>query len=138
MRAADAPCLDTNIFLRHLTEDRPQQSPKCKALIAGLESGTVEAWTTHLVVAEAVFVLDRIYKFTRQETADALLPILGLPGLHLPQKRLFHRVFALYMSLSPGFVGCYHAALVEKREGHRVLSYDAGFDRVSGLVRIEP
>lgn len=138
MRAADAPFLDTNILLRHLTADHPQQSPKCKALIAGLETGTVEAWTTHLVVAEAVFVLDRIYKFTRQQTADALLPILGLPGLHLPQKRLFHRVFELYTSLSPGFVDCYHAALVEKREGRRLLSYDVGFDRVSGLVRLEP
>lgn len=138
MRAADAPFLDTNILLRHLTADHPHQSPKCKVLIAGLEAATAEAWTTHLVVAEAVFVLDRMYKFTRQQTADALLPILGLPGLHLPQKRLFYRVFELYTSRSLGFVDCYHAALVEKREGRRLLSYDTGFDRVSGLVRLEP
>jgi len=138
MISSDAPFLDTNVILRHLTADHPRQSPKCKALIAGLETGTVEAWTTHLVAAEAVFVLDRIYKFTRQQIADALLPILELPGLHLPQKRLFRRVFELYTSLSLGFVDCYHAALVERREGRRLLSYDTGFDRVSGLVRLEP
>lgn len=138
MRTADAPFLDTNILLRHLTADHPLHSPKCKALIAGLEAGTGDAWTTHLVVAEAVFVLDRIYKFTRQQIADALLPILGLPGLHMPQKRLFYRVFELYTSLSLGYVDCYHAALVERREGRRLLSYDTGFDRVSELVRIEP
>lgn len=136
--STDRPFLDTNIILRHLTGDHPEQSPASKALIAALEAGEAEVWTTHLVVAEAVFVLGRVYSFERQRIADTLLPIIELPGIRLPRKRLFRRVFELFTSLSLSFVDCYHAALVEKSGSRAVLSYDAGFDRVEGIDRREP
>lgn len=49
--------LDANIFLRHLLNDHPTQSPACLALIRAVEQGKVPAWTSDLVLSEVVFVL---------------------------------------------------------------------------------
>ena len=56
----DLPFLDTNILIRHLTGDHPEQSPRCRDLLLELETGARSAWTSHLVVAEVVYVLVRV------------------------------------------------------------------------------
>lgn len=76
--------------------DHPEQSPRCRALVVDLETDTLRAWTSHLVVAEVVYLLARIYRFERQQVADVVLPIIELTGLKIPRKRLFRRVFELF------------------------------------------
>lgn len=136
--SAGTPFLDTNIILRHLTGDHPEHSPRSLRLMNAVEQGKTVVWTTHLAVAEAVFVLTRLCGFSRQQIADRMLPIIEFPGIKLTQKRLFRRVFDLFTSTSLGFVDCYHAALVELREGQQVISFDTDFDKVAGITRIEP
>ena len=136
--STDRPFLDTNILIRHLTGDHPEQSPRCRDLIAELETGTRTAWTSHLVVAEAVYVLSRGYEFERQQVADVLLPLIELTGLKIPRKRLFRRVFELFTTTALTYPDCYHAALVERSGDRRVISFDRGFDKLAGVKRIEP
>jgi len=132
------PFLDTNVLVRHLAGDHPEQSPRCRALVVDLETGSRSAWTSHLVVAEAVYVLVRIYGFGRQQAAVALLPLIELSGLKIPRKRLFRRVFELFTTTPLTYPDCYHAALVERSGDRRVISFDQGFDRLSTLKRIGP
>ncbi|TAK30647.1 MAG: type II toxin-antitoxin system VapC family toxin [Chloroflexota bacterium] len=132
--------LDTNVILRHLLNDDPVQSPACFALIEAIEQAKASAWTSHLVIAELVFVLSskRTFNLSRTEVRDRLLPLIGLPNLEISQKRLFDRVFELYTSLPIDFVDCYHAALLGSRKECELYSYDTHFDRVDGLQRLEP
>lgn len=132
--------LDTNIFLRHLTNDDPVRSPACFALIQAIEQDRLEAWTSDLVIAEVVFVLSnkRTYDLEREIIRDLLLPLINLPGLKLPHKRLYYRVFELYASLPIDYVDAYHAALVESRKERELYSYDPDFDGIPGLTRLEP
>ena len=107
--------LDTNVFLRHLTNDDPARSSSCLALIQSVEQGAVTAWTSELVVAELVFVLSnrKTYGLSREAVRDVLLPLISLPGLRITHKRLYRRVFELYTSLPIDYVDAYHAALME-------------------------
>ncbi len=133
--------LDTNIFLRHLLNDHPVQSPRAFALIKAIEERRLEAWTSELVIAELVFVLSnkRTYNESRQRIASLLLPILGLPHLHLLRsKRLYRRTFELFVQLPIDYVDCYHAALIEQRKEPELYSFDQDFDKVPGLKRREP
>lgn len=132
------PFIDTNIFIRHLMADDAVQSPACLALFQAIERGEIIVWTTHLVVAEIVFVLTRVYKIQRGSVRDILLPLLSLSGIKLEQKQLFGRVFELFASLSIDYVDCYHAALLESRGHDQLYSFDADFDRVPGIQRLEP
>lgn len=136
--SSDRPFLDTNVLIRHLAADHPTQSPRCRALLVDLESGARSAWTSHLVVAEVVYVLTRIYGFERRQVADVLLPLIELPGLKLPRKRLFRRVFELFTTTGLTYPDCYHAALVERSGDARLISFDQGFDRLDSVKRIEP
>ena len=132
--------LDSNILLRHLTNDDPERGQACFALIQAIEQGELSAWTSDLVIAEVVFVLanKNTYNLGRETIRDLLLPLINLPGIKLPHKRLYPRVFELYTSLPIDYVDAYHVVLMERRGTTEVLSYDKHFDQVEGIRRREP
>jgi len=132
--------IDANIFLRHLLNDDPVKSPACFALIQSIEHGQVTAWTSELVIAELVWVLSsrQLYNLPRKRIRSLLLPLILLPHLRVPRKRLYVRVFDLYVSRPIDFIDAYHAALLEHRGETELFSYDRDFDRVPGLTRREP
>lgn len=135
-----ATFVDTNVFLRHVLNDDPRKSPACLALLQSIEQGRVDGWTSELVISEVVFVLGnkRSYDFGREVIRDALLPLIELSALKVPNRRLYRRVFELYTSLPIDYVDAYHVALMESRGETELYSYDADFDRVPSLRRLEP
>lgn len=134
------PFLDSNVLLRHLTNDDPEKGAACFRLVQALEQGSAAAWTSNLVIAEIVFVLGNkhTYALGREEIRDLLLPLIGLPGLKVAHKRLYRRVFELYTELPIDYIDAYHAALAEQSGSHEVISYDRHFDLIGGIRRTEP
>ena len=130
--------MDTNIILRHLLDDHPQHSPRATAFLLRVERGELQVRTTDTVVFETVFTLQRHYHQPRVAIRAAVLPIIELPGIVLPGKRRYRRVFDLYVDLNLSFADAYHAVLVESLKLDAVLSFDRGFDRVPGITCIEP
>ncbi len=63
--------LDTNVLLRLLARDHPRQTAAAEAFVA--ES----AWVSHLVLAEAIWVLAAIYERTPAQLIAALEMMLG-------------------------------------------------------------
>lgn len=135
-----APFLDSNILLRHLTNDDPQQGQACFALIQAIEQGSFSVWTSDLVIAEVVFVLSNkaTYGLSREAIRDLLLPLINLPGIKLGHKRLYSRVFELCTTSAIDYIDAYHVALMERRGCAEILSYDRHFDRIEGVRRREP
>jgi len=70
--------IDTNLIVRYLTGDRPQQSRKAKALI---DSELVFVCKT--VLLETEWVLRSVFGFTPTEIAQALTDLAGLPSVTL-------------------------------------------------------
>ncbi len=68
--------IDTNIVIRYLTGDHPEQSAKARAVV---EAGDVFIAAT--VMLEADWVLRSVYGFSRKDTAAALRAFAGLPGV---------------------------------------------------------
>lgn len=132
--------LDANIFIRHLTNDHPVFSPACFALFQAIEQGREQAWTSDLIITEVVFVLasKNLYNLDRERIRDLLLPLISLPGIKLVNKRLYRRVFDLYTMSAIDYTDAYIAALMESRKQVELYSYDAHFDRISTIKRIEP
>lgn len=130
--------LDTNIILRHLLRDDVDKATASRELLARLERGEDKARTSDIVIAEVVFVLERSYHVPKEEIREHLLPIILFPGLMLPKKMLYLRVFELYVEKNISFADAYNAALMEKLKITDVASYDLHFDRIEGLRRFEP
>jgi predicted nucleic acid-binding protein len=132
--------LDTNIFLRHLLDDHPEHSTHAHHLFQAIERREVVGWTSPLVVAEIVYILSnhKTYDIPRAEIREQLMPLLSVPGVQLERKRLYHRVFELYTSLTIDFIDCYHAAMIESYGQGSLYSFDPDFDAVPSVARFEP
>jgi len=130
--------LDTNIFLRHLTGDIPEQAQKATSFFEKIERGELKAVTSDIVVLEAVWTLGRYYKKNKQEIRDALLPLLELTHIHIPGKRRLRRVFDLYVGLNIPFADAYIIVFMEKNNLNQIVSFDHEFDKVEGIERKEP
>lgn len=129
--------LDTNVFLRHLRQDDPVLSPKATAIFSRVEQGEFRVRTSDTVIFETVFTLQRSYKQPRDRIAEALLPLIEMPGIFLPGKRIFIKAFALYRTGPLGFADCYHVALMQRLGITEIFSFDTDFDHVPGIVRKE-
>lgn len=132
------PFLDTNIFLRHLTGDVPEQAQKATSYFEKIERGELKAVTSDIVVLETVWTLGRYYKKGKQEIKDALLPLLELPQIHIAGKRKFRRVFDLYIDLNIPFADAYIIVFMEKNNLNQIISFDHEFDKAPGIERKEP
>jgi predicted nucleic acid-binding protein len=133
------PLLDTSVLLRHVLSDSPTLSPKATTYFRRIERGEVTVRLSDTVIFEAVFTLEKFYRVPRFDIRDNLLDILRLPGVVIPGKRSFRRVFDLYVSRrSISFADCYHAVLAQRLGVSEVVSFDRDFDRLPGVTRIEP
>lgn len=132
------PFLDSNIILRHLLGDHPEQSSRATAYLKRVEDGEIQVRTADTVVFEVVFTLQRQYRLPKPKIREAVLPLLELPGIVLPGKRRFRKVFDLYVDINVSFADAYHAVLMWQNKISQIVSFDKGFDRVPGIQREEP
>src|SRR5215207_4230407 len=108
------PLLDTNILLRHLLADHPIHSPKATAYLARIEEGEFRVRTTETVVFETVYTLQKLYKHSKSAIRDALLPLLEMPGIILPNKRRLRDTFELYVTLNLPLADAYHVVVMRQ------------------------
>lgn len=129
--------LDTNVILRHLLQDNPELSPKATAILRQIALGHLAAHTSLIVIFEVVFTLQRQNRVSRPEIVAGLAPIVGLPGLLLPEKEQIEATFRLYLDTPLGFADCYHIVLMRQFGLEEIFSFDKHFDRIEGVTRRE-
>jgi predicted nucleic acid-binding protein len=130
--------IDTNVFVRHLTQDHADFSPKATAFLARIERGDIQARTADTAIFETVFLLEKRYGRARADIRDGVLALVGLPGLALPNKHRLRRVFELYIDVKLSFGDAFHVALMEQLGIEEIATFDRDFDRVPGIRRVDP
>jgi len=132
--------LDTNLIIRFITQDNPDQAMRARVIFQQLETRTLIVRTSESVIVEAVQVLSSkaLYHLPRQEIKAALTEIIALPGLQLVNKRTFLRALDLYASRNFDFVDALNVAHMERLHLRVILSFDRDFNRIPGITRQEP
>lgn len=133
-----ASFLDTNILLRYFTRDDEQKAQRALDLLIRVERGEEKIITSSLVIFETVFTLQRFYKVPRQRIKELILSIISLRGLHLPGKNVYYQAFDLYVAHNISFADAYNAAYMLSEEISNIYTWDTDFDRIDGIVRLEP
>ncbi len=110
--------LDTNVVLRFLLEDGPAQTQKAAELI---ENNTV--YVTDVVLIEAVYVLEKVYKLSRKDICELVDGFLGFSNVvHNP--RFLLDTLAFYKTHTPlTIVDCY-ASEEAKSFGNTLVTLD--------------
>lgn len=135
------PPLDTNIIIRHVTQDDAQLARRAHAFLQQVEAGVEDVLLTEGVLVEAVQVLGSraLYHLPRAEIARDLAVIIRLRGVRMTQKGRYLRALALYASTPAlDFVDALLVAYAEQESPATVVSFDADFDKVPGVTRRAP
>jgi len=137
-RAVGAPVLiaflDTNVVIRHLTGDPPEQAARATAALASAH----RLLLTDLVVAECVYVLESYYEVKRPQVADLMRAAIALPTISVLRAFVLHRALEVYEVDRLDFAEAYLVAQAEATGVDAVLSFDRAIDRVERVERIEP
>ena len=130
--------IDSNVLLCHFHGEHPEHSPRSTELIARIERGEEEAQLTDIAIFETVFTLERSYKVPKIQVREAILGLLALPGIILPGKRRYARVFNFYVDYNLPFGDASIAAEMEHHGATEIYSFDRQFNRLPGVIRLEP
>ncbi|HYI25085.1 MAG TPA: PIN domain-containing protein [Thermomicrobiales bacterium] len=131
--------LDTNVLLRHVLQDHADHSPRSLAFFELVEQGEQVVRLVDTVVFETVYTLERSYGVQRQEISDVLQPLLRLPGVVLPGKRIYGQVFDLWLrEPSLSFADSYHLCMAHQLGISKIMTFDRKLNRHPAVERIEP
>ena len=131
--------VDTNLFIRYLTNDDPKLADRVEQLLDAAAVGSVQLVTTELVMAESVWVLESSYRLTHAQIAPLIRGILATPGMDVINGDLVGKALAMYELKNIDFVDAYIAALMEKQGIKDIYSfYRKHLSRVKTINRKEP
>ena len=126
--------VDSNILVRHLTGDPPDQAQRATEFLRSGQNLVV----VDLVVAEVVYVLESVYELDRERVAELVRAIVGFPAVVVTDDALLLRALEIYEQYRIHFAESYLAACAELSGVGVVASFDRGIDRVPPTRRLEP
>lgn len=131
--------VDTNIFLRFLTNDDPVKAKHAEALFRDAVLGKKTLTTSLLVIAEIVWTLESFYKLDKLDIAGKIEKILNTPHLECPEASHLLAALDSYVSYNVDFIDAYHANYLKEVGPTKVYTYDRKhFTRFPWLEVIEP
>ena len=130
--------LDTNIFIRFLTDDVPEKADACEEIFKKAVEKQEPLFTTDLVIAEIVWVLESFYELPKNEVQDKVEKILNTPNLICPHKHLSLSALVLYSEKNNDYIDAYNALILKDNGIEELYSYDKHYDKIDWLTRLEP
>lgn len=123
--------VDTNVLVRLATRDDPKQIRAAEAFVAG------GAWVSHLVLAEAVWVLESVYDIGHAQLATAVEMFLLHGDLTLQDADVVEAALVHYRRRpSLGYSDCLILEIARKA-GHLPLgTFDRELGKVDGARRL--
>lgn len=124
--------LDTNIIMRLIVRDVPEQCLKAQDML--MRRG-VTYEVADLVVTEAVYVLQTWYGWTRHGIVEALTSVLKDFGFNY-NRALFERVFPMYLECPQlSFNDCCLAGYAMLNQAEPLWTFDKALAKESGTAK---
>ena len=124
--------MDTNIVLRYLLNDVPEQFAVAKQVFDELRTSERTAILLESVLAECVYVLKLYYKVPKDELAEMLDNVLRYPGIVNTDKSSLREALKLYAANNIDFVDCILVA--KARIGElELVTFDQALKKLNSL-----
>lgn len=124
--------IDTDVIIRFLIRDDSKKADRFEAF---LRSGK-KAQITDVTIAETYWTLTSFYQVKKQEILLMLESLIALPAI-VSNVSIITNTVSILRQRSISFVDAYTAATAALTD-KTVISFDRGFDKISGIKRIEP
>jgi predicted nucleic acid-binding protein len=137
--ATELAFADTNLFLRYLTNDVPEQADAVEGLLRRAQAGAVSLVTSSLVMAEIVWTLESYYQLTPQEVQAKVQAMVHTPGLKVAEAGLILQAAVWHAEKNVDFIDAYNAAWLLAQDIHTAYTFDLKhFGRLEGLNALAP
>lgn len=122
--------VDTNLFLRYITDDVPEQADAVERLFRRAAAGELRLVTGAMTIAEIVWVLESFYELPRRAIRNAVKGIIGTPGITVEDHELLLQAIVWYEEKNVDFIDAYSAAWMAEQEIGMAYTFDVKhFDR---------
>jgi len=123
--------VDTNVLVRLLARDHAAQAGLADAAIAK------GAWVSHLVLAQAMWVLEAVYERTSAQLIAALELLLGHETLVLQDADVAAAAVAQFRAKPAlGFSDCLVLEIARKAGHLPLVTFDRALGRLDGAERL--
>ncbi len=130
---------DTNLFLRFLTNDVPDQAKAVHQLLLQAAQGEISLITTSMVIAEIVWTLESFFKETKENIQQMVLSFLNTSGLEVDNGELIVHALRWYVDKNIDFIDAYNVAWMENHEITTIYTFDQNhFSRLEGVTVMIP
>jgi predicted nucleic-acid-binding protein len=124
--------VDTNVLVRLVVRDSPEQVRLAESFIA---SG---AWVSHLVLAEAMWVLDAVYDRTPGQIAGAIDMLLNHKDLTIQDAEVVTTALEHFRkSPASGFSDCLVLEIARKAGRTPLGTFDRALAKLDGVKRLQ-
>lgn len=122
--------VDTNILLRFLLQDVPDQADEAEALLLSARNGEVKLVIPQIVIFEIVFRLLNIEKYKKAVVIDKLQTILATPYVVVQDRETFNVAIRLFANSNIEFVDCFLISYAQVIGGD-VATFDQTLKRLA-------
>ena len=116
--------VDTNLFLRYLTNDVPDQADAVEELLRRAAAGNIMLVTNSLVLAEIIWTLESFYALSKRAIHEKVLAILNTPGLEVIEVGLVLQAITWYVKQNVDFIDAYNVAWLLDQDMNIAYTFD--------------
>jgi len=117
--------IDANIVLRYLLKDEEQSFLKASQVIESND----EVRLTNEIIAEIVYVLEKVYSVPKIEIVDVLSAFIDLNNVDIDDKQLILEALKLYEKHNLDFVDSILLSYNKIRK-YKVITFDKKLDKL--------
>jgi predicted nucleic acid-binding protein len=127
--------VDTNLFLRYLTNDIPAQAEILDRLLCQAAKGQVVLVSNPMVIAEIVWTLESYYRLSPADIRPKIWAMLSTPGLETAEGELVGSAVDAYVEKNVDFIDAYNAMWMKQHGIATICTLDRRhFGRMEGIV----
>ena len=118
--------IDANVILRYLLRDNEDLYAEAEGVFNEVMEGKAKILILESVVAEVVYVLQRIYKVGREEISEILRELIELRGVKVHNKGHILKALEIFSNRNLDFVDCLLCAYGKE---NKVITFDKGLKK---------
>lgn len=121
--------LETSFLIRYFTADDKKKFKDCMLLVEAIEKGgKLRPYTSNIVLLEILYVLTKVYKFSKKETLEGIKKVIAMRNLTLIEKADSKKALALFEKHNIKYADCLITTQIPK--GVKLVSYDEEFAKI--------
>lgn len=123
--------VDTNVFLRFIVGDLPDQQDQCRRFFALSENNKIKICTSVVITNEVYFALSKFYQFDKKSVLDIMMLIYQVNNPIECNDIKTDKALELFESHAVKFVDCQIASIPKVFSNEwTIVTYDADFKKL--------